>query len=103
LQHISHGLQFLGTFIKETHIVVSKRIINNFKKAIVMANKLVEAHKPTKLDVEKVIASINPYLGILSHYKTYAIRKHILNHFISINWKKHVVFVVGYKKIIRKT
>ena len=39
LQHYSHGVQFLGAFIKPNRVYVTKRIKNNFNNLIININK----------------------------------------------------------------
>ena len=99
LQPYKKGLRFLGTFIKPTHIVVNMNIIRNFREAINRGNDLADERRPTKEEMKKFISSINSYLGIMKHYKTYKKRRKLLTKFISQNWKKHVMFVSNFEKI----
>ena len=92
LQPVFNGVRFLGCFVKPSHIVVNKRIIRNFKRSIALHNYLAMLHKPNTFEMQYFISSVNSYLGIMRHYKTYRIRSHILKQDISSDWKKHICF-----------
>ncbi len=101
LQHFSKGVQFLGTIIKPYRIYTARRTFGNFFEAIQQHNKIVNTHKPTTEEIENFIASMNSYLGILQHYKTYKIRKKILWRNLSGWWWNHVYVSDGYKKFCK--
>ena len=73
LQNIFKGVQFLGAVVKPHRIYVAKRCLSNFK------NELANKKEYENQNSSKIRPMINSYLGILSHYKTYNIRKKILN------------------------
>jgi len=103
LQPFNNGVKFLGCFIKPSHIVVNHRTIRNFKKKLFVYNKLATDHKPNKEEQSAFISSVNSYLGILKHYKTYKQRRHIINNHISPFWYKHITFASSeYGKIIKR-
>ena len=82
LQPAQNGVAFLGTFIKPNYTVCRHRVNNNFvdclKKYATLANK----HKLSKEEKQNCLSSVNSYLGIMSHYKTYNFRKkQILRYF----------------------
>ena len=99
LQPVFNGVRFLGCFVKHSHIVVNKRIIRNFKRSVALHNYLAMLHKPDVFEIQHFISSVNSYLGIMRHYKTYRIRSHILNQDISSDWKKHICFSSDFNKI----
>jgi retron-type reverse transcriptase len=99
LQPVRNGVRFLGCFIKPTHIVVNHRTINNFKERMKKYNILAVDHKPNTVERGAFISSVNSYLGILKHYKTFKIRGLVLHKFISSLWYKHTTICAGYKKI----
>ncbi|MCL1928160.1 MAG: RNA-directed DNA polymerase, partial [Treponema sp.] len=104
LQPCNNGVKFLGCFIKPSHIVINHRTIRNFKRSLYFYNKLVFDHKPDKEERSSFISSVNSYLGILKHYKTYKKRQNILLNFISSSWYKHITFSsTKFCKIIKKT
>lgn len=102
LQPYHHGVRFLGTFIKQNHIIANPRIYKNFKKSIYQNNQVAVAHKPSKEERNHFISSMNSYLGILKHYKTYNLRSQILKNEISELWLKQISIYGKSEKIIKK-
>jgi retron-type reverse transcriptase len=102
LQPCGNGVRFLGCCIKPSHIVVNLRIFDNFKTSIQKHNAVAYHHKPDKVERAAFIASVNSYLGILRHYKTFRRRRHVLQRFISPRWYKHITLCAGYRKISQR-
>lgn len=86
LQPCSNGVQFLGAFIKPTHIVCSRRVKNNFSESLKIHARLAENHRPTKEERAHFRSSVNSYLGIMRHYKTYAFRVSQLARYCKKHW-----------------
>ncbi|MDR1586439.1 MAG: RNA-directed DNA polymerase [Treponema sp.] len=99
LQPCGHGVKFLGCFIKPSHIVVHHRTIANFTRSLSMYNALALDHKPDKKELTSFISSVNSYLGIMKHYKTYKKRRAVLLNNIAPHWHKLVSLSEGYCKI----
>lgn len=97
-QHFSKGIKFLGAVIKPHRLYVANRTTGNFYNAIQKQNEVVKEHKPSQNDIEFFISSMNSYLGILQHYKSYKLRKRILFQYLSGWWWNHVYVSGGYKK-----
>jgi hypothetical protein len=102
LQPCAQGVKFLGCFIKPSHIVIHHQTIKNFTRSINMHNALAADHKPDKKELDAFISSVNSYLGIMKHYRTYRKRKAILNKTISPLWYKHIESAAGYCKIKKR-
>jgi hypothetical protein len=103
LQPCYNGVKFLGCFIKPSHIVINHRTINNFKHSLLEYNKLAIHNKPDRSELSSFISSVNSYLGILKHYKTYKIRHRILQENVSFFWYKHIAIPsMNLGKIIKK-
>ena len=103
LQHFSKGVQFLGTVIKPHRIYIAKRTKGNFYRAIEKQNRIARDHKPTDHEIEKFIAVMNSYLGILQHYKTYRMRKKMIFKNLFVGWSNYVYLTAGLSKfVIRK-
>lgn len=100
LQHYAKGLKFLGTIIKPGRIYTASRTKANFYKTIKTQNALVESNAPSKNELINFLSLMNSYLGILKHYKTYKLRKHMVEKMVSEKWKS--CFVLGYDKFILK-
>jgi hypothetical protein len=102
LQPCSQGVKFLGCFIKPSHIVIHHQTIKNFTRSVSVHNALAADHKPGKKEVAAFISSVNSYLGIMKHYRTYRKREAVLNKTISPLWYKHIELVPGYCKITKR-
>ena len=76
LQHYSKGVQFTGAVIKPDRIYVANHTINSFALAIERLGKATEIGMID--DIKKNIASVNSYLGIMTHYNEYATKRRIM-------------------------
>lgn len=76
LQHYSKGVQFIGAVIKPDRIYVANHTINSFALSVERLGKAAEMGKID--DINKNIASVNSYLGIMSHYNEYATKRRIM-------------------------
>jgi len=101
LQHYKKGVIFLGAVIKPYRIYIANRTKGNFYTAIEKQNSIVKERKPTKEEQVVFISSINSYLGIMKHYKTYKLRKKMINKNLSAWWWNYI-YPVEYKKIVLK-
>jgi hypothetical protein len=89
LQSYDKGVRFLGVYIKPYRIYIEKRSKNAFYKAM---DKKYD-------DFNSFVSSINSYLGLMSCYDTYKLRKKIL--FGSNNIYKDCYYFNGdLKKVI---
>lgn len=98
LQQYNKGLKFLGTVIKPNRIYIANRTKGNFYSAIQQHNKLIEHQIPQKEDCERFLSSMNSYLGIMKHYKTYKIRKKMVLKLLSSRWWTHMAIYKGFEK-----
>ena len=103
LQHYSKGVKFLGTVIKPNRIYIANRIKGNFYNAIEKQNKIIQDHKPTKDDKAAFLSSMNSYLGIMKHYKSYKLRKRMIFKRLSGYWFNHVYLSGGINKFVLKS
>jgi hypothetical protein len=78
LQHYSKGFAFLGAYIKPHRIYIGNRTKKKFIQVIAQTNLLLSKQNLTGSDLRFVQSSVNSYLGLLKHYKTYNIRKKYL-------------------------
>lgn len=92
-QHYSKWVQFLGAYIKPYRTYVRKRTIGNFYK------KIQEVNKSETFDKELMQSIVNSYLWILTHYKTFKIRKKVLGNFTNRFWSQFH-FTKSYTKAI---
>ena len=102
LQHYSKGVKFLGTVIKPNRIYIANRTKGNFYNAIEKQNKIIQDHKPTKEDKAAFLSSMNSYLGIMKHYKSYNLRKRMIFKRLSGYWFNHAYLSGGLAKFVLK-
>ena len=95
LQHYTKGVKFLGAVIMPNRIYIANRTKGNFYTAIDRHNEIVRDHKPTKEERGKFLSSMNSYLGIMKHYKTYKLRKGMLFKNLSAWWWNYVFLQGG--------
>ena len=104
LQHYTKGVKFLGTVIKPNRIYIANRTKGNFYNAIKKYNQVIEVRrKPSREDQNALLSSMNSYLGIMKHYKTYNLRKRMLNKHLNGYWWNHVYLSGGVAKFVLKT
>jgi hypothetical protein len=83
LQHYTTGVVFLGVVIKPYRMHITSRIKGNFHS-------------------EKFQTSMNSYLGIMKHYKTYKLRKGVIFKNLSAWWWNYVYLSGGISKFLIK-
>lgn len=103
LQHYTKGVKFLGTIIKPNRIYIANRIKGNFYNAIEKQNSIIRDQKPTKEIKAAFLSSMNSYLGIMKHYKTYKLRKRLLFKYLSGWWWNQAYLSGGVAKFVLKT
>lgn len=102
LQHYTKGVQFLGSVIKPNRIFIANRTKGNFYRAIQKQNEVINQRKPAKEDLDHFISSMNSYLGILKHFKTFRIRKRVISLHLSKKWLNDVYLGGGFTKFVLK-
>ncbi len=98
LQHYSKGVKFIGAEINPNRIYIANRTKGNFYHAIQKQNLLARDHKPTNQEQKEFQALTNSYLGIMSHYKSYKLRKEMIFNNLSGWWWNYVYLSGGIKK-----
>jgi hypothetical protein len=102
LQHYSKGVKFLGTVILPNRIYIADRTKGNFYNAIEKQNQIARDHKPTKEEQQTFQSSMNSYLGIMKHYKSYKLRKQMIFKNLSAWWWNYVYLSGGICKFEMK-
>ena len=102
LQHYSKGVKFLGAVIKPHRSYIANRTKGNFYAAILRQNEIAKNHKLTKEDKANFISSMNSYLGIMKHYKSYKLRKKMVFEVLSCWWLNYVYLREGIGKFVLK-
>jgi hypothetical protein len=81
---------------------IANRTKGNFYKAIQAQNFIAHDHEPTKEDKKNFLSSMNSYLGIMKHYKTYNLRRKFLIKHLSPAWLKYVYYKNNACRIVVK-
>ena len=102
LQHYSKGVKYSGVIIKPHCINIANRTKGNFYQTIEKHNKVVRDHKPNNEEKEVFLSSMNSYLGIMKHYKTYKLRKKMLKENLSGYWENYFYIGKNYGQLERK-
>lgn len=102
LQHYSKGVKFSGTVILPKRIYIADRTKGNFYNAIEKQNQIARNHKPSKEEQQAFQSSMNSYLGIMKHYKSYNLRKRMIFKRLSGYWFNHVYLSGGIAKFVLK-
>ena len=102
LQHYSKGVKFIGSVIKPHREYIANRTKGNFCAKVRMYNAMEEeVRKNPEAYTDNFMASINSYLGFMKHYKTYRIRKSVLEK-LSDFWRTVYYSYNTYQKVVVK-
>lgn len=92
IQSSEHGVTFVGAIIKKDRIYCGHKAIGKMYEKV-----------STEYDggvIDHFISSVNSYLGLMKHYKSYKVRKRfILTHLEQ--WIPHIVIGRNYHKILK--
>jgi len=102
LQSADHGVQFLGCYIKPTHVVVTRRVRRNFVSRLGYFAALVLGRKPDRLEKDAFLSSINSYLGIMAWYKTWKFRTAQLRRYMAAHWARYFDVRHSARKVERR-
>ena len=102
LQPAKNGVPFLGAYIKPNYIMAGKRVLKNFMQKARGYEKLAQNHKPSKEELNEIQASINSYLGIMRHYKSWRFRVKVLKEYFKEKLSKHYRIEKSAIKIEKK-
>ena len=100
LQPVSHGVLFVGGYIKPRRTYVSSRTIGRFQERVFGFRKQLDENKNlTYYDLERIEQVINSYLGFCVHHQSYQIRKENIINLGDNFWK--YFYVKGHYESIR--
>lgn len=74
LQRVRHGVKFLGVVVEPGHVNASRRTVRRFYGSVLRVSAQARDHRQSKAQMQKAVASINSYLGILGHWDTVRVR-----------------------------
>ena len=84
--------------IKPNRIYIANRTKGNFYASIKKHNQIADDHNPIHEEQDKFLSSMNSYLGIMKHYKTYNLRKQMIINYTSRFWLNYVFINSEYNK-----
>ncbi len=98
-QLASHGMMFVGAYIKNHRMYLSNRTIARFTERVHGFNEMLENKQQITLaDLTRMEQVVNSYLGFCKGKRTYAIRKRILHQF-SHRFYDHAYIHGHYERI----
>lgn len=103
MQPAVHGFQFLGAVIKPGRIYSANRIKGNFYSSIKKHNRIIDSKDGciNKRQISEFLCSVNSYLGLLIHYRTFRLRRRMLSEIISMHWCKYLNIRHDYGALVR--
>jgi retron-type reverse transcriptase len=101
LQKVEKGVPYLGVFIRPGRIYCGNRMKAGFYDSIVKYNKLLKSQGISDDLIENFISSLNSYLGMMSHYDTYKIRRKLLSKNLAPYWWGYVAVTNIGTKFVR--
>ena len=105
LQDYRKGIKFVGAYLLPNRIYSDKRTKGNFYHLIDEWNTKIRSRrgkeKLTPDEIKHFQAAVNSYFGLMSHYKTYRLRKRM---FERMSAKFDILFLPknNYTKLVRK-
>ncbi|MFA6094750.1 MAG: reverse transcriptase domain-containing protein [Candidatus Paceibacterota bacterium] len=102
VQDFRKGASFLGAVLKPYRTYIRNRIKGNFYKKIQDWNRLLVESDSKFIENHQVkfVASMNSYLGMLSQFDTFKLRKKLWVECVSPDFKKVIHITENYRKII---
>lgn len=91
LQPVSHGMMFVGTYIKPHRLYLSNRTFARFKERCNGFRRLMEERELTPLDCRRIEQVVNSYLGFCKGRRTYLRRVEYVNSMGSEFWRYFIV------------
>ena len=102
LRPVSHGVLFVGVYIKPGRSYLSNRTLGRFKEKVIGFNRLAETTELTSSDCIRIQSVLNSYLGFCKGLRTYRKRKEIFS-LLSSEFYKYFYISGHYEKVcIRK-
>lgn len=101
IQSFNKGIRFIGGVIKPNRIYISNKTKNKLFKMLRMTQEYIENNDITIEEFDYWFNSMNSYLGLMSHFATFNIRKKCLKGKYYLKLNKLVYTTDKFKKIIK--
>lgn len=100
VQSYKKGCKFIGSVVKYNRLYVGNYTVGRFFDRINYFNKLVNSYDKYNINnAEYFVSCINSYLGMIKHYKSFKLRKKLINR-IDKKWFEVCIVGDSYEKII---
>lgn len=86
LQHCRHGVRFTGAVIIGERLYVGNRSVAYCWDSITHHNAVVNDHRPSPDEIVAFKQTVNSYFGLMSHYRSWNIKKAMKRHFSPYWW-----------------
>lgn len=97
LQHYTKGVKFVGAVIRPWRTYISNRTVNNAFGSVRRFNA-IRSDSLRRKYIDRLVASVNSYLGIMRHHASYNIRKRLIGT-IDARWRKYITIADDYTRI----
>ena len=77
LQSYTKGVVFLGAVLKPHRTYVKNQTVTNFRKMLHACDERLKRGENSDTDLKDIASSVNSYLGVFKHHKTYNIKKKV--------------------------
>lgn len=100
LQHYTKGVKFIGAVVKPYREYIANRTKGNLYDTIERYNhQIASDYKGIKNNLDDVVSSVNSYLGFMVHYKSFNIRKKMLEKKWSPLWNRYITVSPDMNKL----
>lgn len=104
LQPVTHGIDFLGYFVKPKYMLVRRRAVKNIKRKIMEWENSNKAEHLEEKEVKSIQASINSYYGIFRNADAYNLGKELyLKRFSKMKKYFYLHIQAGKQKVKIRT
>lgn len=98
LQQVSHGVLFVGTFIKPNRLYLSGATLARMKQKMLGFSRMLDEGGFSEYTLVHIEQTLNSYLGFCRRRRTYRFRKKMIDGLGSGFWK-HFYVVGHYEKV----
>ena len=98
IQYYTRGIELVGTVVKPERSYVHNRTVHNAFQAIQNLNKIDD----TEANTDKLVSTVNSYLGFMKSNCSYSIRRNLLTELDKKWWDLIYVDADFWRIILRK-
>ena len=99
LQKVSHGVLFVGTYIKPGRMYLSERTVKRMQMRAEEIRKVLSDEEVSPTAIQSAECTINSYLGFCRRRQTYGIRRKVIDAMGEVFWK--YFYIKGHYDSIR--